>query len=250
MDKNAEKVQQAKDSFNRILDNRKYADIIKDDKHLSVLLQLLEDENYSNILDIGTGTGYLAFPLSKQFSMATVYGLDIAENIIEKNVALAKEKEITNLRFLAYDGLNYPFNQSSFDLIVTRYAFHHFPDVTNAIQQMNKLLKNGGKVLVSDPLKNEKDVSSIIDSFMDIKKDGHIQFYTVKELEKLFFENGFRKANQVITDMKFPFAKKDEYINLYNQITEEHRALYGITNENGVIWVKHIDVGNTVFVKE
>ena len=104
--------------------------------------------------------------------------------------------------------------------------------------------------MVSDPLKNEKDVSSIIDSFMDIKKDGHIQFYTVKELEKLFFENGFRKANQVITDMKFPFAKKDEYINLYNQITEEHRALYGITNENGVIWVKHIDVGNTVFVKE
>lgn len=63
------------------------------------------------------------------------------------------------------------------DLIVTRYAFHHFPDVVNAVQQINRILVKGGKVLISDPMRNEKD-------------------------------------------------------------------------DNGVIWIKQIDVGNTIFVKQ
>lgn len=55
---------------------------------------------------------------------------------------------------------------------------------------------------------------------------------------------------QVITDMKFPFAQEAEYIAVYDKTTDENKSLYGIANENGVVWVKHIDVGNTVFVKQ
>ena len=84
---------------------------------------------------------------------------------------------------------------------------------------------------------------------MQVKKDGHIQFYSLDELDKLFMSHGFSKENQVITDMKFPFARQSEYSNIYHEITDRDRSLYDITNENGVIWVNHIDVGNTVFVK-
>ena len=40
--KDIENVEQARKSFNHILDNKKYAGIIKDDRHLSVLLGLVE----------------------------------------------------------------------------------------------------------------------------------------------------------------------------------------------------------------
>lgn len=69
-------------------------------------------------------------------------------------------------------------------------------------------------------------------------------------LDERFFSNGFQKEKQVITDMKFPFAKQEEYIKIFNQITDQEQALYHITNENGVIWVKQINVGNTIFVKQ
>lgn len=250
MNTDVENVKQAKESFNSILDNKKYAGIIKDDKHLSLLLDLLNKSQYNKILDIGTGTGYLAFPLAEQFPNASVCGIDIAEIIVEKNNATVKEKGIHNLSFEVFDGLTYPFSNEYADLIVTRYAFHHFPDAVNAVQQMNRILVKGGKVLISDPMRNEKDNDGIIDKFMRVKKDGHIQFYSSRELDELFISNGFTKEKQIITNMKFPFAKQVEYINLYDQITDKEKLLYDITNDNGIIWIKYIDVGNTIFVKQ
>lgn len=252
MNTDTEKVNQAKQSFNQVLDNQKYANIIKDDKHLSLLLSLADDSGhskYNKILDIGTGTGYLAFPLAEMFPTANVCGIDIADKIVEKNNEAVKESGISNLVFKAFDGLKYPFADESFDLIVTRYAFHHFPNIEDSIMQMNKLLVKGGKVLISDPLRSEKDDRGIIDAFMQVKKDGHIRFYSLDELDKLFMNHGFTKEKQVITDMKFPFAPQPEYSNIYHKIAERDRLLYGITNENGIVWVNHINVGNTVFVK-
>lgn len=250
MNTDIENVKQAKESFNRVLDNKIYAGIIKDDSHLSLLLDLVNCGKYNKILDIGTGTGYLAFPLAEQFPTASVCGIDIADAIVEKNNATVKEKGISNLSFQAFDGIRYPFSDESVDLVVTRYAFHHFPDVVNAIQQMNKVLVRGGKVLVSDPMRNENDDNRIIDRFMRVKKDGHIQFYSSNELDELFTDNGFTKENQVITEMRFPFAKQVEYIELYNRITDKEKILYDMTNDNGVVWVRHISVGNTIFVKQ
>lgn len=249
MDKNLENVKQAKESFEHVLGKNKYTNIIKDDKHLSVILNML-DGDYGKILDIGTGTGYLAFPLSEKFPQATVVGLDIVEKIMLQNTKVVEEKGISNLLFQAFDGLNYPFPQKSFDLIVTRYAFHHFPNVVHFIQQMKELLAEGGKVFISDPVRNPKDKDGIIDEFMRIKKDGHIQFYALDDLEELFVKNGFVKEKQVITNMKFPFVAKQEYIEMYDRAADRDRALYDMKNESGVIWVQHIDVGNTVFTKK
>ena len=245
----AESVKQAKESFNRIIDNKTYAGIIRDDKHLAAILSLVEEGTYDKILDIGTGTGYLAFPLAERYPSSTVYGIDIADAIIAKNQEMVKEKGITNLQFMAFDGLQYPFEDESIDLMVTRYAFHHFPNVVVAIQQMHKILRKGGRVMISDPMKHEKDKKGIIDDYMGIKKDGHIQFYSAKELDELFLQNGFVKEKQLITDMKFPFPPKQEYIDLFDKTGAEDKGMYEIANENGVVWIRHIDVGNTVYVK-
>lgn len=90
----------------------------------------------------------------------------------------------------------------------------------------------------------------MIDDFMRVKKDGHIQFYSEAELNELFLSNGFVKEKQVITEMRFPFAKQEAYLEVYDNISDREKALYHIVNENGTIGVRHIDVGNTIFVKQ
>jgi len=242
-------VAQAKESFSRVLSNQTYAGIIRDDKHLEVILDLVKTGDYESILDIGTGTGYLAFPLAEMYPNAKVYGIDIAEVIMEKNQETVKESGISNLTFLAFDGLEYPFEEESFDLIVSRYAFHHFPQVEDSLKQMYRLLKKGGKVLISDPMRHPTDAKGVIDDFMGIKQDGHIQFYSPEELEALFVGAGFAKEAQVITDMKFPFPPKQEYWELYDKTSHEDKAYYNITREENTVWVKNIQVGNTLFVK-
>ena len=52
-----------------------------------------------------------------------------------------------------YDGIDFPFEDQSFDLVVTRYALHHFPDIELFItERVNNLLfrKNGPMEGVSD----------------------------------------------------------------------------------------------------
>lgn len=50
-------VQQAKESFEKVLLNQKYSDIIKNDDHLKLLLKMLPLKQNDVILDVGTGAG-------------------------------------------------------------------------------------------------------------------------------------------------------------------------------------------------
>lgn len=242
-------VKKAKQSFEKVLDNEKYANIIKDDRHLKVLLDMVSDKKWETILDIGTGTGYLAFPLARLNENAKVYGIDIAENIIEKNRNKAAEEGINNVEFLAFDGVDYPFEDDIFDLIVTRHAFHHFPQVGDVVKELSKRLKKGGNILIVDPMKKENDTSGIIDRFMDVKGNGHVEFYSKAKLESIFASCGFHVEKQVITKMTFPFPPKPEYAEIFESITEKEKSLYQIEMRDGIVWVRNIEVGNTLFVK-
>lgn len=244
-----EQVRQARKSFDRILQHKVYTEVIRDDGHLALLLELIQGGCYKSILDIGTGTGYLAFPLAEIYPEALVFGIDIAGGIIDKNRERVIKEGKTNLVFQTFNGIEYPFEEGSFDLVVSRYAFHHFPNPESAVRQISRLLCLGGKVMLSDPVRAKKDQGGIIDAFMKIKKDGHIRFYTEEELERMFAQNGLHKEKQIFTHMAFPFAQGSAYSELYGQLMDKDRLLYDIVEENGVIWVRHIAVGNTVFKK-
>ena len=118
MEQEPDEVRQARESFDKILQHKEYTEVIRDDSHLTLLLKLVQGGSYKRILDIGTGTGYLAFPLAKAYPEALVYGIDIAESIMDINRERVKKSGMTNLIFQVFDGIAYPFEEEGFDLIV------------------------------------------------------------------------------------------------------------------------------------
>lgn len=241
-------VEKARESFETILLNDRYSNIIKDDQHLQLLLSMLSLKAGDAILDVGTGAGYLAFPLAGAHPDCQVIGLDIAGKVMEQNQKKADEEKIDNLRFLAFDGIHYP-AMEKIRMITTRYAFHHFPDAAMVVRQWSDLLCDRGRVLVSDPIRNEQDRCRTIDRFMEIKGDGHIGFYTEGELKDLFVGYGMHFVQSEITSMCFPFPKKQEYLDLFGTLGEEEKAMYEMVEKDGVVWVGHIDVANLLFEK-
>ena len=86
-----------------------------------------------------------------------------------------------HLKFKNYDGVKLPFADETFDLIITRYALHHFPVIEDTFQEIKRVLKSNAKFFIADPAPNCNDKERFVDAYMQMKKDGHIQFYTLEE---------------------------------------------------------------------
>lgn len=248
---NAESIiQQAKKSFDHVLGNEIYSEIIRDDKHLALLMGMIDPlPDGASVLDLGTGNGYLAFSIAQLYPNATVCGLDIADTAISRNREMAASKSLRNLRFDTYDGLHFPYGSNTFDLVVTRHALHHFPLLDDTLDVLHAILKPGGRTLVADPMGHSTDQERLIDQLMAVKGDGHVRFYQKDELEKIFSRHGFSIRKQIITTMRFPFPPKPAYAELYSQAPVDIRELYQLHERDGIIRVGQIAVGNTEFIK-
>ena len=42
------------------------------------------------------------------------------------------------MKFIDYDGIEFPFADNTFDCVVSRYALHHFPDIEKAFSEIKQ----------------------------------------------------------------------------------------------------------------
>lgn len=221
----------------------------QDAYHLNMLIEMLNPKPNERILDLGTGSGYVAFGIAKQ-SGARVIGLDITDNTLENNRIKAEEQRLSNLRFVAYDGMSFPFGDGEFDAVVTRYALHHFPDIAHTFSEISRVLKSGGRLLISDPTPNENDTSRFVDDYMRMKPDGHIKYYTKDEFSLLAENAGLSLINAVQSEITFPRLK--ETANAYSEILEKHSpdiiSGYNVCENDEYIYITQ-KVWNLLFIR-
>ena len=105
----------------------------------------LSDKNYSKLLDIGSGTGYLIDMLSKERD-AEFIGLDLSPEMIKQ----AESKNIKNAKFVEGRSDNLPFENDSFDIVTCSQSFHHYPETDKPMQEAKRVLKPGGLYILSD----------------------------------------------------------------------------------------------------
>lgn len=219
-----------------------------DDKHLKLLTELVHPNKGDIILDIGTGNGYVAFALASLKKNCKVIGMDIVAATLERNKQKAQKLNYSNLEFLTYDGKRFPFEDNSLDIIVTRYALHHFPNLLDSFLEMFRVLKKGGRLVISDPTPNKNDLDGFVDRFMQIKQDGHIKFYTFEEYVKMLKDIGFQLDKHQDSVIRFPRKNPKEYENLLVHYEKNILDDYEIEIVNNEIWIKE-NVLNMVYKK-
>ena len=102
-------------------------------------------ENFGGkMLEVPVGTGVLTMPVYKTLPHADITCLDYSADMMAVAQHRAEKMNLGNVRFRQGDVGALPFEDGSFDLVLSLNGFHAFPDKEAAYREVFRVLKPGG----------------------------------------------------------------------------------------------------------
>jgi ubiquinone/menaquinone biosynthesis C-methylase UbiE len=106
-------------------------------------------------LDIGCGSGILAFELAQYYDNV------VAVDLSAKMLALASQKRSApNIEYIQMDASQLALDRQ-FDLIVSSATFHHLPNLPAALDAIKKMLNPHGKIVFLDNISEVETPATI-----------------------------------------------------------------------------------------
>lgn len=112
----------------------------KNDRYLELAMDGIPQDFSGKLLEVPVGTGVLTMPLYKTLPDANITCLDYSPDMMEK----AKRRAPGNVKFVQGDVGKLPFEDDSFDIVLSLNGFHAFPDKEAAYRETFRVLKHGG----------------------------------------------------------------------------------------------------------
>ena len=106
---------------------------------------LTEDLSGKMLLDAGSGTGW--FSREATLRGANVVSLDVGENILAQVAKKCETQRIVG------SILEIPFADEYFDIVISTEVIEHTPGPRRAVQEMHRVLKKGGTLVLTVPNK-------------------------------------------------------------------------------------------------
>lgn len=119
------------------------------------------------VLDLGSGAGFDCFLAAKRVGdTGKVIGIDMTPEMIEKAQANAKKGNYNNVEFRLGEIENLPLENNSIDVIISNCVINLSPDKKQVFRESFRVLKAGGRLMVSD-LVLEKKLPDFIKNSID-----------------------------------------------------------------------------------
>ncbi len=148
-----------------------------------VALASLEEGNI--VLDLGSGAGFDAFLAAQRVGRTgRVIGVDMTPEMVAKARENAKKGKYTNVEFREGEIEKIPVEDDSIDVIISNCVINLSPDKEAVFKEAYRVLKAGGRLMVSD-LVLAKDLPDVIKESVEayvgcisgaIKKDEYLGF--------------------------------------------------------------------------
>ncbi|MCM1365471.1 MAG: class I SAM-dependent methyltransferase [Faecalibacterium sp.] len=116
----------------------------ENDRYLELALSGIPQNFSGRMLEVPVGTGVLTMPVYETLPDADITCLDYSSDMMERAKRQAKKRGISNIQFMQGDVGNLPFDNESFDLVLSLNGFHAFPDKEAAYSEIFRVLKPGG----------------------------------------------------------------------------------------------------------
>ena len=149
---------------------------------VNLLIDMAGITSESTVLDLACGPGIVACEFAKHAKHVT--GIDITPAMIEQAKSRQSENKLTNLSWQVGDVTKLPYPDNSFNTVITRYSFHHFENPKAVLNEMIRVCKAGGTVLIADVVLPADKVEKY-DALELIRDPSHVHALTHDEMEHL-----------------------------------------------------------------
>ncbi len=147
---------------------------------LTAMLNAAALRGDERVLDAGCGAGHTALAFAPR--VAEVVALDLTEAMLAQGRKLAKQRDLTNITFQRGDVEKLAFNDTSFDLVTSRYSAHHYPHPLAAVREFARVLKPGGRLLLVDVVSPDEPAQDTFLNAIELLRDpSHVRDHTVEQ---------------------------------------------------------------------
>jgi ubiquinone/menaquinone biosynthesis C-methylase UbiE len=215
------------------------------------LAEMLVLKGEERILDVATGTGRVARPVAKRLKGGTVIGVDQALAMLD--VGHQHADPIPAYYQSAGEADALPLKSKSFDRAFVSFSLHHFHNSEGVVKEVLRVLKNGGRFVVLDPVieeaKDSVDVAleAKINQVFRRTHGNDFRFHTASSIQRLLTKAGYRIPRTNILSYSFNQEGMDgiptgqHWLEAAEELEAEAPELAARLKKNYFTWHKHDD---------
>ena len=150
--------------------NRLFWSGVDDNDIAADLLANIKNDFSGKLLDVPTGTAIFTYRKYKKLKDADITCLDYSEDMLSQAKNRFEENQIAHIKTIQGDVGNLPFENTTFDIVLSMNGFHAFPDKEKAFDEVYRVLKPGGRFISCFYIRGQSRISDALVKYVLSKK--------------------------------------------------------------------------------
>lgn len=156
-------------------------------EYLEHMVSCANPQRSDTVLEVAAGTCICGRSLAPFVKNVTCLDMTTAMLAVGKDEA--EKQGFCNIDFVQGDAEKLPFSDNSFDIVISRLAFHHFPNPKCCFSEMARVLKTDGKLIVIDMEAAEEALRNAEDEIETLRDASHMRNLSREEFTEMFRDN-------------------------------------------------------------
>lgn len=167
---------------------------------LAMIVKAASPRPTDTVLDVACGGGLVARAFAPHVRHAT--GIDVTPAMLDTARKAAAEKGLANTTWDQGDVTTLPYADASFDIVATRFSFHHFLDPLAVLKEMVRVCNCGGRIVVVDSCPSEDKAKAAAFNHLELLRDpSHTRALPLSEMKSLFAAAGLGEPAVSFTEL-------------------------------------------------
>ena len=155
-----------------------------------------------DVLECACGTGAITKSIAP--NCKSLIASDFAEEMLKR--AKRKCRKYGNVSFQFADITDLKFNNGSFDKAVAGNVVHLLPEPRKALEELERVVKPGGLIIIPTYLNKEQQSSSMAVKFLELIGADFKRQFVIESYKKFFEDMGYHNAEYYVVDGRMPCA--------------------------------------------